>query len=184
MSHRIPNDAYFTKNHGLTRALLSRSPVPMKVGEPCRGGGDISAVLRESGREVVESDLADGVDLFGDRAEELYTGIDAIVTNPPFYCAPAAIRRFRKWSDYVACYLRVTFLEPCTNGDSARLDLLADLNQHFVLPRASFTRDGRKDNVTGAWFVWDRRLEGKPRTFDVITPLELEEFNGQQTLGI
>lgn len=53
--------------------------------------------------------------------------------------------------------LRVSFLEPC--NDRAEF-LAAHPPRLFVLPRISFTGDGKTDNVTCAWYVWDKEAFG------------------------
>lgn len=86
---------------------------------------------------------------------------DWIVSNPPFSAAalivPLAVAHANLG---VAMLLRLSFLEPVENR-------VAFLEQHpptdfIVLPRISFTGDGKTDSVTCAWMIWDKHADDGP----------------------
>ena len=57
--------------------------------------------------------------------------------------------------------LRLSYAEPCLN----RAEWLKahPISHLIVLPRISFTGNGKTDNVTCAWFVWDKLRPGHQR---------------------
>lgn len=151
-----------------TMELLRRVPVRGQVFECCVGNAAIQAVIVSRFERVTDrlwnnditqsiqnldfqldaSDSANWESRWADR-------FDWIITNPPFSHAaqivPLAYQHARVG---IAMLLRLSFLEPVENRG-------AWLNQHppttlIVLPRISFTNDGRTDSVTAAWFVWDK----------------------------
>lgn len=86
---------------------------------------------------------------------------DWVVSNPPFSVAPTAVKAAYNYSRIgIAMLLRLSFLEPCESKvvASRRGKWLAahPPTKLIVLPRISFTGDGKTDNVTCAWFVWDK----------------------------
>lgn len=129
--------------------------------EPCCGAGDLSSGLAARGFSVVANDLdpAREADFHLDAADPLswmeFPDVDWVVSNLPFNQAirilPHAVRHARRG---VAVVLRLTFLEPTKD----RREWLSQnpLSCQIVLPRYSFTGDGRTDSVTCAWMVWER----------------------------
>jgi hypothetical protein len=88
---------------------------------------------------------------------------DYIVTNPPFsHALPIIAGALRAARCGVAMFLRLSFLEPT----EARGGFLSanPPRQLLVLPRISFTGDGKTDSTTTAWFIWDDAVECKIRT--------------------
>jgi hypothetical protein len=85
---------------------------------------------------------------------------DWVISNPPFNVAgPIVQAAFSHAIDGIAMLLRLSFLEPC----KGRAEFLA---QHppsamIVLPRISFTGDGKTDNVTCAWLIWLKSKEAE-----------------------
>ena len=77
------------------------------------------------------------------------------MSNPPFGAAPRIVPLAVEHAVAgVAMLLRLSYLEPCENRSQW-------LSEHpptrlIVLPRISFTGDGRTDSVTCGWFVWER----------------------------
>lgn len=161
MSRRRALDFYPTAGWA-TQDLLARVHIGGYVIEPCAGRLDIANELRGNSRitALMTNDLdphrpttmhGDATDLafwsgFGDR-------LDWVVSNPPFNVAhkilPLAHKAARRG---VAMLLRISYLEPC----EGRAGWLAanPPDRLIVLPRISFTGDGKTDNVTCAWFVW------------------------------
>lgn len=159
---RRKNDFYPTPDWA-TDELLKHVSVYGEVVECCAGNGDISkALLRHAAISVViENDIDPSRHtLFKfDAAGAWPEGFglrDWVVTNPPFSDAARIVERAYNHSRIgSAMLLRLSFLEPVENRG-------AWLNQHppttlIVLPRISFTGDGKTDSVTCAWMVWDKR---------------------------
>lgn len=164
---RRQNDFYPTPEWA-TRELLSRVTIRGTVFEPCVGDGAISRVLVDDRTFVYTGDIDDKWKpmICGDaqerqtwrEAENIISdgvegGIDWVVTNPPFNAAavivPTAFEYARKG---IAMLLRLSFLEPVEDRGGW-------LNRHpptvlIVLPRISFTNNGKTDSVTCAWMVW------------------------------
>jgi len=104
---------------------------------------------------------------------------DWVVTNPPF----SQLDDILEWSLAtakigVAMILRLSALEPaCKRARRGNiLEAYAD-NLRYVMPfsgpRPSFTRDGKTDSVTTAWFVWNHgwswRSHGMKSPFQFVT---------------
>lgn len=93
-----------------------------------------------------------------------FPSVDWHITNPPYNIAPKIIPlAFAHARVGIAMLLRLTYLEPTTR--SKRKDAVhrgwwlqkyppTDL---LILPRYSYTGDGKTDSVTSAWMVWDKR---------------------------
>lgn len=157
---RRPNDFYPTPEWA-THELLSQVEIRGSVLECCAGAGDIASPLRRSGLMVITNDI-DGRHLTDCHFDAVLpwpvgNGMpDWVVTNPPFSLAPEIVpMAYNRSRIGVAILLRLSFLEPVENRGHW-------LNQHppttlIVLPRISFTGDGKTDNVTCAWMVWDKR---------------------------
>ena len=161
---RRSNDFYLTPSWA-TEMLLSRFPLTGAIGEPCAGAGDMASVLRQHG-EVWTNDLdrshtADNYyDLLDPDSWAKLPECDWIVTNPPFNIAAAIVpAAYGKARLGIAMFLRLSYLEPCQN----RAEWLADHppTALMVLPRISFTGNGKSDSCTTAWMVWDKRVGAK-----------------------
>ena len=157
-----------------TRALLRAERVPHRVWEPACGPGAIVRVLRDSGHDVLGSDLIQydsrhqdiaGLDFLISGGSADCLGKDrAIVTNPPYKHAHQFVRLALKRAPYVAMLLRLAFLESerrrdiLDNSSLARVHVFRD--RLPMMHRANW--DGPKaSNATAfAWFVWDRSHQG------------------------
>jgi hypothetical protein len=102
---------------------------------------------------------------------EFWTSLkpDWVVSNPPFLCChPIIVGAFSAARRGVAMLLRLSYLEPCK-------DRAGFLSQHppslIVLPRISFTEDGKCDSVTCAWMVWDKTRQDT--TVRIVTRQEM-----------
>ena len=157
-------DAYFTPTWA-TQELLKRVRITGAVLEPCVGDGAIAGVLGCYVPHVHTNDL-DGNRLAGSHEDATdarwwasLPPVDWVVSNPPFGVAPKilplALPRVRVG---MAMLLRLSYLEPC----EGRAGWLAENPpaQLIVLPRISFTGDGKTDSVTCAWMVWTTVVEG------------------------
>jgi hypothetical protein len=181
---RRVNDFYPTPEWA-TRELLKHVEINGSVLECCAGDGAIAIVLeRKLGKTKVDRNDIDqgrfGLSSTFDAADRsAWVGFpDWVVTNPPFSCAPEIVPIAHDRSRLgCAMLLRLSYLEPTGNRG-------AWLNQHppttlIVLPRISFTGNGKTDNVTCAWMVWDKRateqqiiIAENPKFTSLLTPEE------------
>lgn len=127
--------------------------------EPCAGKGVISNALRDHGHTVTTGDIdaQHKCDHYTDARYAVYPldGNFLVVTNPPFSHAFSILQNARAQNPTgIAFLLRLTFLEP-TKGRGQWLSEHPP-NRLIVLPRYSFTGDGKTDSVTCAWMIWDR----------------------------
>lgn len=159
---RRENDFYPTPGWA-TAELLNHCPqISGWILEPCSGDGAISNELCKAlpASEIRKNDIdisrpadthqdAASVDFWGDK-----TGYDWVVTNPPFNRATQIVSlAYGSVKKGMAMLLRLSFLEPCAD----RIDFLEEFppTELIILPRISFTGDGKTDSVTCAWMVWD-----------------------------
>jgi hypothetical protein len=161
---RRKNDFYPTPAWA-TQELLNRVLIQGRVFECCVGDGAMSSVLeKEPGILVLTNDIDKErtADLYGDAASypfwskvDLTVGnVDWVVTNPPFSHAMEILANAHKYAKVgIAMLLRLSFLEP-TKDRGSFLNIYPPDNL-IVLPRISFTGDGKTDSVTCAWMVWD-----------------------------
>lgn len=167
---RRKNDFYPTPEWA-TRELLNQVTVRGNVFECCAGDGAIAKALAGERTFVYTGDIDPQWSpmVWGDALERQYwreaetrvnsdysdvqPGMDWVVTNPPFNAAAQIVPiAFNHANKGIAMLLRLSFLEPVE-------DRGAWLNQHpptdlIVLPRISFTGNGKTDSVTCAWMVW------------------------------
>lgn len=167
---RRKNDFYPTPE-AATFALLNCFPYLINrdvlVYEPCAGKGDISRVLREAGANVFESDIDPSSPriLKEDARTKQYKPGSIVITNPPFNQAIEIVRNAVDQDQTCAFFLRLSFLEPTKDrGEWLKDNPPAGL---IVLPRISFTGDGRSDSVTCAWMIWLPYYG--PQFIDVVT---------------
>ncbi len=167
------NDLYQSPPEAV-RALLKAENVPLRVWEPACGPGSIVRVLRESGRNVLATDLVDyaspdqdasGVDfLIPGIAESYITEYRSIVTNPPFKNAHEFVERALHFSPYVAMLLRLGFLESekrrsiLEGGKLSRV--LVFRNRLPMMHREGWTGPKASSATPFAWFIWDRSHKG------------------------
>jgi hypothetical protein len=159
---RRKNDAYYSAQW-MTDRLLDHVHIGGRVLEPCCGRNDIAFPLMRAGLAVDTNDLDELViaSTHGDYLARVFltsTGerYDWVVTNPPFKDAMAFLKKALQESTCgAALQLRLTFLEP--TKDRVEFLRLFPPTTVIVLPRYSFTGDGKSDSVTTAWMVWDKR---------------------------
>jgi hypothetical protein len=144
------------------------------IWEPACGDGAIVNVLRAAGREVVATDLIDrgcpgstsGLDFVRDGRGPGRGVTKAIITNPPYRLAWQFVERALQECDYVAMLLRLAFLEGLARKAWFEMRQLARV--HVSSRRLPMMHrhgwDGPKAGsaVCHAWFVWDKRHEGRP----------------------
>lgn len=165
-------EQYFTPK-SLTTALLQNIKIEGTVLEPCSGEGWIADVLDSYDLNVITNDIDEKFnaqfnldiekestwDTFKDSVEK----IDFVITNPPFSLAAITMKQaFNLAKTGVALLVRLSFLEPCEGRDKFLVKHPPD--QIIVLPRISFTGDGKSDSVTCCWLVWykDQRVVNNP----------------------
>lgn len=151
-------DQYFTPAHA-TQELMRHVQLRGNVFECCVGDRGIYDEL--AGWDVLWSNDIDP-DLQADYHEDItqpwefgFDKCDWVVSNSPFSVAATVVRAAYNYSRIgIAMLLRLSFLEPCEN----RGKWLAahPSTKLIVLPRISFTGDGKTDSVTCAWMVWDK----------------------------
>ncbi len=160
-----------------TEVLLKYLPLSEceEVLEPCAGNRDIANTVSAAGMRVVTNDIREGHDHHGDATDSRHWAdmgpTDWTITNPPFATQTEILKNALRFSRVgVAFLLRLTFLEPC----KGRKELLADRPpaQLIVMPRISFTGDGKRDQVTTAWMIWHGLPVARPI---IIEPMDREE---------
>lgn len=123
--------------------------------EPCAGDGDIANILRPHYAYVETSDIDESrkVDKICDARYAVCLSKETVITNPPFNQAIEIVSNFVNQGVKAAFLLRLSFLEPT----EARGKWLSDNPPRglIILPRISFTGDGKTDSVTCAWMVWN-----------------------------
>lgn len=171
---RRANDFYPTPAWATMELLNRISLSGMRILEPCAGDGAIANVLKRTwGDDRVFAtdidpkflDTSDGV--FDACDNEIYNLVkpDAIITNPPFSLAHVIVPKAVEKANLVAMLLRLSWLEPV--ADRAEWLAKNPPDRLLVLPRISFTGDGKTDSVTCAWFVWETT------PFRAIHPIEI-----------
>jgi hypothetical protein len=146
----------------VTLALVPHLPVTTgKVWEPACGSGKMVAALRQAGFDVIGSDIADGADFLCQPAK---SGIDAIITNPPYALAREFIERAVDFNGVrvVAMLLRTDFDHAAT-----RAHLFAGcptFAKKVVLTRRIrwFEDSTGSPSFNHCWMIWDRLHRGPP----------------------
>lgn len=169
---RREHDAYYTPGW-MTRALLRYGPSELvhnkklRIFEPCVGDGAIVREFVAAGFENGNTNDIDPkitADFHFDAAQpwpaEHRGRYDWIPSNPPWAMPknkpplPVNILKHAlENAEYaVSLLLRITFLEPCENrGEWLQAN---PPDQIIVLPRYSWTQNGKSDSATGAWMTW------------------------------
>lgn len=140
------------------------------IWEPACGDGAISSVLSAAGRNVISTDIVDRgypgarvISIFD--ADERYT-FPAVITNPPFKLAKEFVDVALSRAPYVAMLLRLAFLEGAMRQSWFASTPLARVHVASrrlpMLHRHGWTGNKVGSAVCYAWFVWDRRHEGRP----------------------
>lgn len=158
---RRKNDQYFTPRWATEELLRHIEVRPThSVLEPCVGDGAISNVLREKTSSVYTNDIDEHMwaSYHEDAASPDFWKVygqnyDWIISNPPFSLAIEIVSQAVAASIWgTAMLLRLSFLEPTLDRGPWLAENPPD--QIIVLPRISFTGDGKTDSVTTAWFIW------------------------------
>jgi hypothetical protein len=193
---RRKHDAYYTPAW-MVRALLRYTPIDLtppansqlRIFEPCVGDGAIVRELIAAGAlHVRTNDIDPGVrpDFTFDAAdpwpiERLGRRPHWTVSNPPWAMPKGKrplpvliLQHALEHSLVVSLLLRITFLEPCENRGSW-------LQEHppfqiIVLPRYSFTGDGKSDSATACWMTWLRPGSFTPAKPQIVIASDAERL--------
>lgn len=158
-----------------TWALVHNEKLPHMLWEPAAGLGAMVRVLRAAGHEVLSTDLIErecldldygGFD-FCAPGTTLPTGIEAIITNPPFNLIQRFVERALFLCPRVYILARLGFLE--SEKRSVLLDcgslarVLVFKNRLPMMHRHGWA--GKKSTSTQAyaWYVFDRYHRGYPQ---------------------
>ena len=159
---RRQRDSYYTQAW-VTEALVSQVELRNTLWEPAAGRGDMTAVLRDAGYRVTESDIAWSESFDFMRQQSLPGGVRSIVTNPPVNQIEVFIRHALKLvcaaDGLVAMLARNEF--DCAGG-------LKDLfnKPPFAMKVVLTRRPSWSDmNIASprhnfSWFIWDWKHAG------------------------
>ena len=157
-ANRRACDFYATPSW-MVGSLLAAEPIHGSVLEPCCGDHAIVRALASAHRVVRTNDInsTHHADHHLDARDRVswasFPPVEWVITNPPFVGALPILQHAVAHARVgVALYLRLSFLEP-TIARGAWLEAHPP-SRVIVLPRHSFSGDGRTDSVTGAWMVW------------------------------
>lgn len=141
-----------------TKELLRYVAISGEILECCAGQGDMAKILERVGKVYcndidTETMSPNHWDATRPSAWEERRPWDWVVTNPPFSVAAEIVPLAFKYAQTgIAMLLRLSYLEPVENRGSWLHD--NPPNTLIVLPRISFTGDGKTDSVTCAWMIW------------------------------
>lgn len=166
------NDLYETPPEAVT-ALLRTELLPEVIWEPACGPGSIVRVLRAAGKQVFASDLVDYDSPDQDAStwdflmeKRLPSGVEAIVTNPPYALAGQFATHALMLCPMVVMLLRLGFLE--SEGRSAILDgghlarVLPFRDRLPMMHRDGWQGKKSTNTMAFAWFVWKRDWNKAP----------------------
>ncbi len=183
---RHANDFYPTPQWA-TYELLKRIPLSGVILEPCAGNRAISnAIIKyrrlHDNKEQINVITNDIDPFFGCHYRynaatfDLWRNLTArqirvnwTITNPPFSLAHAILPHAFDHSHHgIAMLLRLSYLEPCRNrADWLKAHPPAKI---MILPRISFTGNGKTDSVTCAWVIWRHDDYLYPNPIEIIPP--------------
>jgi hypothetical protein len=169
---RRPHDAYYTPASAcdaLKRHWQGWENADLLL-EPCLGNGAIVESFPEKEWKTNDIDISKEADtnldlrsmpnwdrfLFPRHTKR--EGL-AVITNPPFSLAFWFAHHARFYCERSALLLRLSFLEPTRQRGPWLERYPPDLV--IVLPRISFTGDGKTDSVTCAWMIWDAEIKNR-----------------------
>jgi hypothetical protein len=147
---RRDNDCYPTPLPAIDALLPYIQIAPGTIFlEPCKGKEE--RILQRIPCDMrLWCELAEGVDYLTTPA----SGIDLIITNPPFALALEFLQKSLTEAATVIYLLRLNFL----GSQKRRPFWRANRPSHVLVlaERPCFTGDGKTDSIEYAWFCWDR----------------------------
>lgn len=167
MSRRRHLDFYET-GEAAVRALRKRISISGTVIEPCNGLGAISRHFGDC--DLITGDIdpekrpqyvcdARAFDFQAAIVSHGLNGLPWVVTNPPFAIFMPILKRPVELGLPTVFLLRLSALEPTRDEKDInyRGAWLAARPPEavIVLPRYSYTGDGKTDSVTSAWMGWN-----------------------------
>lgn len=165
---RRPLDAYYTPRAAvvpLLEELRPRLSTGETVLEPCCGNLDIVNSFRgdfhtkDLAWQTNDLDVRTPADTHRDACHSSFwydlPRPEWVISNPPFSCAGDIVwQALNSATEGVAMLLRLSFLEAARGREWLTL---RPPSKVIVLPRISFTPDGKTDSVTCAWMIWNQR---------------------------
>lgn len=140
------------------------------IWEPACGDGAIADVLCQHGHNVYCTDLVErgysegSIDFLQTRGNY---GAASIITNPPFKLAREFVDKALEHAPYVAMLLRLAFLEGAARKPWSASTPLARVHVSSrrlpMMHLHGWTGPKAGSAVCHAWFVFDKRHEGRPQ---------------------
>lgn len=150
-----------------TRALIKYEPLPHRIWEPACGRGAIARVLCGAGHFVHATDLIDygevgtgGCDFFA--YSEAPTGLECIVTNPPYKLATEFVAHGLKLCPLVIVLCRLAFIEGVKRQSiMTKCEMIyAFANRLPMMHRDGWEGPKSSSAMAFAWFVFNARHRG------------------------
>ena len=160
------NDFYPTPAY-VVEELLKREVFDGNIWECACGKGDISEVCKKYDYNVKSTDIIDYG--YGKQLDFLSSNFvaDNIITNPPYKMALDFVLKAKQQSRFkIAMFLKPVFLE-----SNKRYEMFQDAEYPLKMiyqfsKRVSLYKNGVKMKNSGmiayAWYVWDKKYNGKP----------------------
>ncbi len=186
---RVEHD-WYVEEPAVTRALLAEERLCGRVWDPACGQGNIVRVCRDAGLDCVGSDLVERydpteadhrghlfrppLDLMNPPLEQIPTGIDCIVCNPPYSI----------WEDFLERCLALATLKVCfflplgrLTGETRKTTIYDRLpvSRVYVFSDRVYAPPGTKQDLPKAngsvlymWLVCENGHKGPPATFWIL----------------
>ena len=189
----IPGERYYTP---VDMAKLPFKFWDIKVNgyifEPCVGTGNVVQALRELGfkNQIITNDIDDKVTAVMHRdvskqmiwealSQSAIGSPDWVITNPPFSLASTIIEYAYYYAKSgVIFFLPITYTEPTLDKDYW-LYKNPPAGQ-LVLPRTSFSGDGKYAARTCCWFIWDKN--GNTYPIRIIPRAEVKNILNEKSI--
>ena len=162
------DDLYETPPEAV-HALVKVENLPLRIWEPACGPGAIAQTLRDIGHLVYASDLVNygygdsGIDFLMETKAPV-SGVECIVTNPPFKLAEQFVEKALELCPNVIMLLRLAFLTSekrtniLENSGLARVHVFR--KRLPMMHRDGWDGPKASSSMDFAWFVWDRSYYG------------------------
>ena len=168
---------YYATNPQAVEYLLTFVNFHKKIMEPACGENHIANVLRKHGHDVVCYDIInrthDGTiniqDFLQTTDSDYFDG--DIITNPPYNLAKEFVERSMetvKSGNYVAMYLKLTFLEGKKRKELFKKDppkyVYVSSSRMGCAENGELEKDGNwpAGAVAYAWYIWQKGFTGEP----------------------